>query len=138
MRAKDWTIAALAVATVAGCGSHKTPHSIAVETYRGYPKADPPMKAGIREPTAVRIGSTRIALTFFGSGSCPPVPTSEKWISSTTLEVNVDDSYPGACTSDEAATTSVISVLPRHLPAGSFVIRFTGGASQVPPSSSVR
>jgi hypothetical protein len=123
---------------LAGCGTHGPPHSIAVQTYRGFPAVDPAFGPGVHEPTVIRMGTTRLAMTFFGSGSCPPVPISDKWINATTLQVDVDASYPGACTSDEAATTSVLSVLPHHLPSGTFTVQFTGRASQVPAAAIVR
>jgi len=129
------------LASATGCPGHSNVASpgsriVVVRTFRGLPSVDLPVHRGERVPAAVRLGSTRIALTFWGSGSCPAVPTGANWTGSTTLDVTVS-SHGGACTSDEAATTSVLSVAPKRLPSASITLHFLGGVSQVPASAVV-
>jgi hypothetical protein len=113
VRRRQWhgatLTAALVVAAVAvtGCNSHQ-PKSVAIT-------GSPGIGYGIRtkgEPAAawVRRWNT-IAVTVFGSSSCPPVPTHVRVDADQGLiTVTISDNYKGPCTADLAPYTSVIEL----------------------------
>ena len=131
------TLTVLSGAAV-GCAGSEPPHSVAVRTYRGFPRIDHGSDRTPSVPRFVRLGSNRLALTFFGSSSCPPVPTATHWVSRTRLQVTVSASYPGACTADYAAITSVISIAPGRLPSSTVTLQFLGDTSGLPAVATVR
>jgi hypothetical protein len=69
------------------------------------------------DPLAVLEPDHTLALTFWGSGSCPAVPVSLRIISPTVLSVALD-SRTGICTADMAPTTSIIALDPKKVNLG--------------------
>lgn len=97
----------LAAVSVPGCG-HEDPKSIAVT-------GSPGIGHGITtkgEPAAAWVHHwSTIAITVFGSSSCPPVPTrvqadADRGI----ITVTISENYAGPCTADLAPYTSVIEL----------------------------
>lgn len=126
------------VMLLAGCASSEPPDSVAVRTYRGFPGVDHASGQRHGFQRYVRLGPSRLALTFFGSSSCPPVPTAIHWVSRARLQVTVSASYPGACTADYAPITSVISIAPGRLPSSTVTLQFLGDTSGLPAVAPVR
>ena len=131
------TLTVLSGAAV-GCAGSEPPHSIAARTYRGFPRVDHASDQAPGVRWFVRLGPSRLALTFFGSSSCPPVPTATHWVSRTRLQVTVSARYPGACTADYGSTTSVISFPPGRLPSSTVTLQFLGDTSGLPATAAVR
>lgn len=101
--------AALVVAAVAfsGCNSHQ-PRLVAIT-------GSPGIGHGIKtkgEPAAAWVRRwNRIAITVFGSSSCPPVPTHVRVdVAQALITVTISDNYKGPCTADLAPYTSVIEL----------------------------
>ncbi len=121
---------------VAGCGGSSTSgpaatKSIAIETYRGLPPGQ--HLAGLPDGQtvlAVRQGDNRLALTFWGSGSCPLVPVNLGVVNRKELRVTVGGALAGTghriCTADLGPTTSVVQLDPTTVSPGTLTIDLTG------------
>jgi hypothetical protein len=121
-----------------GCAHHARPsvHSIALTTYRGLPPGVHFVRVPEAQAQAVRQGADRLALTLWGSGSCPWVPTAANAIGPTEVRVTVRTVVPSGthrvCTADLSPTTSVIALAPTTSTSGSLTVSLIGlGAAPV-------
>jgi hypothetical protein len=107
-------LAAVLCLPLAGCGSGSgsgVPTSVAVTTYPGLPSGvRPPALPTLPTAIAVLQPGDRLALTFWGSGSCPTLPVAVDVVSRHEIRVTVDDTPSGACTADFRPTTSVVQL----------------------------
>lgn len=137
MVATGWSgpvVGAVLVGAISACASG--PHTIAATTYRGLPAGH----AVLQAPAAGAIATLtngRLALTFWGSGSCPTVPTGLHVVDPSTIELSLSRDYPHDCDADLGPSTSEVIVdgdkvvLDSHL-----VIRLTGAG--FPPGQVIR
>ena len=113
------------------------PHSIAESTYAGLPAG---RAAALDLPAAGALATLtngRLALTFWGSGDCPTVPTRLRVLDSSTVAVTVSRTYDHDCDADLRPTTSEISVAGKHVDLDQrLVVRLTGAG--FPPGQVVR
>lgn len=92
-------------------GGGDRPRSVAVTSYRGLPSGvAPPSLPALPSAVAVLQPGDRLALTFWGSSSCPAVPVGTEVVSRHEVRVAVDNHYSGACTADYGPTTSVVQL----------------------------
>ena len=141
MRAWSLLVAgAVLVCASGGCSSD--PHSIAIRTYRGLP----PGQALAGEPALglvpaagafAALHNGRLALTFWGSGSCPTVPTKLRVVDTKTIDVTVSRNYHHDCDADLGPTTSELSLdEDKVVLDASLRIRLTGAG--FPPGQVIR
>jgi hypothetical protein len=103
--------------TLASCGvlAAHPPKSIAVKTVR---EQLPELNCTTADPLQGRVCAAiqpgaRLAITLWGSGSCPTLPTSLVVLSPNRVRIVASDDWRNAtCTADLSPTTSVV-VLPR-------------------------
>ncbi len=123
----------VAVSVLAGCGSRTTaPESIASSHYAGLPSGVSPSRA----PYQLPIGSgvlgtwrgTRLELTVWGSGSCPPTPVRLVPRPPDAVEVTFSNAFGhAACTSDLSATTWVLDLPSTVGTSGTVLVHVRGG-----------
>jgi hypothetical protein len=103
-------VLALAAAAV-GCGSvSRRPPSIAATSYPGVPSGAP--DESVRRGATLAVWTDgQLALTTWGSGSCPAVPVALTALDASTVEITVSADYGASpCTADLSPTTSVIDL----------------------------
>jgi hypothetical protein len=89
-------------------GEQERPESIAVTSSQG--NGGGPATPGKPSARWVHRGKT-IALTLFGSSTCPPVPIRlQTEAASHRITVTISEDYEGACTADLAPYTSVVQL----------------------------
>jgi hypothetical protein len=105
-------LAAALCLPLAGCESGPgEPKTVAVTTYHGLPSGmQPPTPPTMPDAVAVLQPGDRLALTFWGSGSCPTLPVAVDVVSRHEVHVTVADPHSGACTADYGPTTSVVQL----------------------------
>lgn len=106
---------ALTVGVFASCGGDGRPESIAVSASPG---VWPGTTTTPGQPSArwVERGKT-FAVTLWGSGTCPPVPTRvQADPAAGQIIVTISEDYKGACTADLGPYTSVVR-LDNDMPA---------------------
>ncbi len=113
-----WTVLAaggLLAAILGGCGG-SGPDTIAERSYQGLPDGVTPATLhGDASPIAIIEHDHRLALTLWGSGSCPRLPVSLHVLNRHSLEITVGKTTSGVCTADLGPTTSVIKLDPAEV-----------------------
>lgn len=96
---------------VGGCGpASKRPESIAATSYPGLPSGAPDQSVRSGATLAVWMDG-RLALTTWGSGSCPAVPVALTAPDADTVDITLSADYgASACTADLGPTTSVLEL----------------------------
>jgi hypothetical protein len=127
-------VGALLLGAVSACSSGR--HSIAAKTYRGFP-VDRPAVAAPPAGAVATVSNGRLALTFWGSGSCPTVPTRLDVVDTGTIDVALSRTYDHDCDGDLGPTTSELRIDSRKVVLDShLIIRLTGAG--FPPGQLVR
>lgn len=112
------SLTSMALFLAGGCESGGA--GIAERTYRGLPDNVPAHQVLGRHgpedgPIAVLVTEDRLALTLWGSSSCPTVPTGSDIVDRHTVRISVRTIGGPQCTADLAPTTSEIALDPAEV-----------------------
>ncbi len=117
---RAWTVL-VASGLLSGCGGNG-PDTIAERVYQGLPDGVTPATLhGNESSIAIIEHDHRLALTLWGSGSCPRLPVSLHALNRHSIEITVDKKTSGVCTADLGPTTSVIKLDPEEIDTASEV-----------------
>ena len=115
------------------------PRSIAVAQVRGGPPgAGEPVTIDDAPVVAAIDDRGRLALTLWGSSSCPTVPTAFEVIGRHEVAVTLSDDYPGMCTADYGPTTSFVALDPAAVDVTSDLLVRLSGVDGLPPTVTAR
>ena len=92
--------------TAVGCGQDR-PHSVGYSSFQGLL---PGAVTGADFDAAVAPAEGVLAVTAYGSGSCPTVPVKVRVSSPHVIKVEMNGDYKGACTADLGPTTTLIKL----------------------------
>jgi len=104
-RSATFAVGLMVLITTVGCGQER-PHSVGYSAFKGLL----PGYSGTGFDAALVPTRDVVAVTAYGSGTCPTVPVSVHISGAHLIKVEMDGSYSGACTADAAPTTTLIKL----------------------------
>jgi len=115
------------------------PRSIAVEQVRGGPRGEFDPVDIDQAPVLAAIDTRgRLALTLWGSSSCPTVPVAIEFLGRHEVRVTLSDDYLGMCTADYGPTTSFVALDPAVVDVTADLLVRLSGVEGLPPTVTAR
>ena len=118
------------MALLAGCGSAR-PHSVGYLSFKGLL---PGAVSGSPFDVAIEASGAVMAVTVYGSGSCPGVPVAVHVFGPHLITVRMSADYRGGCTDDLGPTTTLVNLATAVTVDDALRVQYSGlGRGEVRP-----